>query len=126
MNFIKIANPATFGTTAKKLVIEVGAPSYTSGVHIWNGTAETLNARPTRMNTIANIEPTFSLLSCSAINSKLVDPVKPYNKEQPYSNKPDDKALNTKYFIPDSDDFKLSLSIEAKMYRDNDCNSNPI
>ena len=36
-----------------------------------------------------------------------------------------DRALNTKYFIPDSDDFKLSLSIEAKIYSDNDCNSKP-
>ena len=67
----------------------------------------------------------FSLLSSFAIKSKLVEPVKPYNKEQPYNNKPDDKALNTKYFIPDSDDFKLSLSIEAKIYSDNDCNSKP-
>ena len=58
--------------------------------------------------------------SSLAIKSKLVEPVKPYSKEQPYSNKPDDKELNTKYFIPDSDDFKLSLSIEAKIYNDND------
>ena len=41
-------------------------------------------------------------------------PVKPYNNEQPYNNRPEDKALSTKYFIPDSDDLKLSLSIEAK------------
>ena len=81
--------------------MDVGAPSYTSGVHIWKGTAETLNARPTRINTIANTAPVFSLLSSFAIKSKLVEPVKPYNKEQPYSNKPDDKSLNTKYFIPD-------------------------
>ena len=27
-----------------------------------------------------------------AIKSKLVDPVKPYNKEQPYNNNPDDKS----------------------------------
>ena len=25
----------------------VGAPSYASGVHMWNGTADTLNANPT-------------------------------------------------------------------------------
>ena len=105
--------------------MDVGAPSYTSGVHIWKGTAETLNARPTRINTIANTAPVLSLPSSPAIKSKLVEPEKPYNKEQPYNNKPDDRALNTKYFIPDSDDFKLSLSIEAKMYSDNDCNSKP-
>ena len=86
---------------------------------------ETLNARPTRIKTIANTAPVFSLPSSLAIKSKLVEPVNPYNKEQPYSNKPDDKALNTKYFIPDSDDLRLSLSIEAKIYSDNDCNSKP-
>ena len=42
-------------------------------------------------------------------------PVNPYNNEQPYNNKPEDKALKTKYFIPDSDDLKLSLSIEARI-----------
>jgi hypothetical protein len=47
------------------------------------GTAETLNARPTKINTIANTAPVFSLLSSFAIKSKLVDPVKPYNKEHP-------------------------------------------
>ena len=26
----------------------MGDPSYTSGLHMWNGTAATLNARPTR------------------------------------------------------------------------------
>ena len=82
---------------------------------MWKGTAETLNARPTKINTIAKTAPVFSLTSSLAIKSKLVEPVKPYNNEQPYSNKPDDKALNTKYLIPDSDDFKLSLSIEARI-----------
>src|SRR5512135_1838239 len=32
-----------------KLVTEVGAPWYTSGVHMWNGAAETLNASPARI-----------------------------------------------------------------------------
>ena len=96
-------------------MIDVGAPSYTSGVHIWNGTAETLNARPTKINTIAKTAPVFSFTSSIAIKSKFVEPVNPYNNEHPYNNKPEDKALSTKYFIPDSDDFKLSLSIEARI-----------
>src|SRR3546814_4478416 len=37
---------ATFGAVAKKVATGVGAPSYTSGVHMWNGTAEILNASP--------------------------------------------------------------------------------
>ena len=51
-----------------------------------------------------------------AIISKFVEPVKPYNNEHPYNNSPDDKALKTKYLMSDSDDLKLSLSIDAKMY----------
>ena len=82
---------------------------------MWNGTADILNARPTRINTIAKTAPVFSLLSSLDIKSKFVDPVKPYNREHPYNNKPEDNALKTKYFIPDSEDFKLSLSIEANM-----------
>ena len=83
INFIRTAKPATLGTAAKKLVIEVGDPSYTSGVHIWNGTAETLKARPTRINTIANIAPVFCLFNSTEIISKFVEPVKPYKSEHP-------------------------------------------
>ena len=37
---------ATLGAVAKNAVTGVGDPSYTSGVHMWNGAADTLNARP--------------------------------------------------------------------------------
>src|ERR1700724_4640470 len=47
-----IAMPAIFGAAAKNAVTGVGAPSYTSGVHIWNGTAETLKQKPANKNTI--------------------------------------------------------------------------
>ena len=77
INFINTAIPAIFGTTEKKLVTDVGAPSYTSGVHMWKGTAETLKANPTSINTIAKIFPTFVLSVFSSINSKFVDPEKP-------------------------------------------------
>jgi len=33
-----------------KPVTGVGAPWYTSGVHMWNGTAATLNPKPTRIS----------------------------------------------------------------------------
>ena len=46
---------AIFGTTAKNAVIEVGAPSYTSGVHIWNGAIDSLKAIDDKINTIENI-----------------------------------------------------------------------
>src|SRR5580658_5840475 len=47
----RIANAAAFTATAMNAVVGVGAPSYASGVQAWNGTALTLNARPTRIST---------------------------------------------------------------------------
>ena len=47
----------TLEAVAKKAVTGVGAPSYTSGVHMWNGTAASLKARPAKTNTSPNIRP---------------------------------------------------------------------
>ena len=46
-----IANDAVFDPTERNAVTGVGAPSYTSGAHMWNGTAAILNPTPatTRM-----------------------------------------------------------------------------
>src|SRR5262245_21613576 len=41
------ANAAAFTPVDMKPVTMAGAPSYASGVHMWNGTAEILNANPT-------------------------------------------------------------------------------
>ena len=41
------ANTAAFVPTAMKAVTGVGAPSYTSGTHMWKGTSESLKAKPT-------------------------------------------------------------------------------
>ena len=41
------ANAATLVAAAMNAVTGVGAPWYTSGVHMWNGTAATLKPRPT-------------------------------------------------------------------------------
>src|SRR4051794_34930632 len=40
------ANAALLTATAMNVVAGVGAPSYASGVHMWNGTALTLNVSP--------------------------------------------------------------------------------
>ena len=45
----RAAKPAIFAPAAMKAVTAVGAPWYTSGVHMWNGTAATLKPNPTRM-----------------------------------------------------------------------------
>ena len=41
-----IANAASFGAVPISSVIAVGAPSYTSGTHMWYGTTPSLNAMP--------------------------------------------------------------------------------
>ena len=46
-----IANDAAFDPTDRNAVIGVGAPSYTSGAHMWNGTAAILNAMPATSST---------------------------------------------------------------------------
>ena len=54
---VKSAIAATLGAAAKNAVTGVGAPSYTSGVHMWNGTAAILNARPAERNTSPTVRP---------------------------------------------------------------------
>ena len=76
-NLINTVNAAIFGTIVKNNVTEVGDPSYTSGAHIWNGTAEILNANPTSMNTIPNVNEYSFEFSWLAIKLKFVEPVKP-------------------------------------------------
>ena len=46
------ANAADLVATDMKVVTNVGAPSYTSGVHMWKGAADALNASPTERNPI--------------------------------------------------------------------------
>ena len=58
---------ATFGAVAKKAAIGVGAPSYTSGVHMWNGTAETLKARPEIRNTRPKSSPSDVPPVCAVV-----------------------------------------------------------
>ena len=77
INLIKTDNAAIFGTKAKKLVTDVGDPSYTSGTHMWNGTAETLNDSPTNIKTIPKTAGILFSFKFSEIVSKFVDPVNP-------------------------------------------------
>ena len=62
-------------------VAGVGAPSYTSGAHMWKGTAATLKPNPTRSIPAPRIaRPTESLeseLMASATRSREVDPAAP-------------------------------------------------
>ncbi len=62
-----------------KAVTGVGAPSYTSGVHMWNGTADSLKARPATTNTMPITSPAGGVPLVSAIASrpKSMEPAKP-------------------------------------------------
>src|SRR5260370_42396616 len=54
------ANAAAFGPAEKSAVTGVGAPSYTSRVHTWDGAAATLRLSP--INVIAGTSPRSELL----------------------------------------------------------------
>ena len=77
------ANAAVLPTDAMKPLTGVGAPSYTSGVQKWNGTAATLKARPTsNIATPANASASWRglairLLKLSTISDMLVLPATP-------------------------------------------------
>src|SRR5215469_10168610 len=80
INRTKSASAAILGATAKNIVTGVGAPSYTSGVHIWNGTAETLKARPTTTKTrpiTTPVEDAAPPATSWAISLNAVVPVNP-------------------------------------------------
>src|SRR3989442_7052461 len=47
---MRAKNAATLVAADMNAVTGAGAPWYTSGVHMWNGTAATLNPKPTATN----------------------------------------------------------------------------
>src|ERR1700734_948852 len=62
-----IPNAAVLTATAMKVVAGVGAPSYASGVHMWNGTALTLKTRPAIRKTIPKITPMDGAPPCVGV-----------------------------------------------------------
>ena len=76
---ISAANAAAFEPVAMRAVTEVGAPSYTSGAHMWNGTDEILKPKPTRSRPtpIVTSVSRGRAAAAAAMRSKLVEPVAP-------------------------------------------------
>ena len=75
-----MAKPAALTVVAMKAVTGVGAPSYASGAHMWNGTAEIL--KPSAM--ITSKKPMMNSGACDtppcafcAIVASAVEPVAP-------------------------------------------------
>src|SRR2546425_3089164 len=98
---IIMANDAAFTATDMNAVIEVGAPSYASGVHWWNGTAAILKNMPADSVIIA-IKEIGSVIgrrdSASAMSTNRVEPAIPYSSDIPYSKMPEENAPRRKYF----------------------------
>src|SRR5574337_559438 len=95
------ANAAAFGPTDMYAVIEVGAPSYTSGAHWWNGTAATLKNRPAPTVTSESSTRISVLDLCMyslAMSTRLVEPARPYMIEKPYARMPELNAPSRRYF----------------------------
>ena len=120
---------AILGAVPTNAATEVGAPSYTSGTHIWKGTAPNLKATATTINTKPsfNNQP-FAIPLCvfamTSANSN--EPVAPYTKEIPYNNKPEANAPNTKYFNAASAERAESRRNAIMAYKDKDNSSKPI
>src|SRR6516164_3005781 len=72
------ANAAAFTPVDMNAVTIVGAPSYASGAHMWNGTAEILKQRPTASRPTAMIATTGGAEPAMAlpITSRRVEPAK--------------------------------------------------
>ena len=102
------ANAATLPTEPISAVIGVGAPWYTSGVHTWKGTRETLNAKPTSSNAMpASNKPLLdgtvtSPANTAAIDCKFVVPDAPNNNATPYKKNAEAKPPRMKYLRPAS------------------------
>src|SRR5262245_66661611 len=112
-----IANDAAFDPTDRNAVIGVGAPSYTSGAHIWNGTAAILKPTPATTRITARI--TRGSL-CTAVKSgalfrRFVVPDRPYISDMPYRRMPSENAPNRKYLTAASFERWLGLMKPARM-----------
>src|SRR5580692_1719609 len=98
------ANTAALGAVDMNPTTGAGAPSYTSGVHTWNGAAATLKPRPTNMNAT----PTKARIgmsperNASPITVMLVEPVAPNISATPYRKNAVANEPSRKYLTEDS------------------------
>src|SRR4030042_3728409 len=67
----RTAKPAALGPTDINAVIEVGAPSYASGAHIWTGTAAILNPNAITKNMTESNSAGFPIRPFSLIKSDI-------------------------------------------------------
>ncbi len=80
------AKAAIFDAVPMNTVTQVGEPSYTSGSHMWNGTAPSLKPTPTIMNAIPKMRPILSpkcVWASCPITASSRCPVTPYTMDMP-------------------------------------------
>src|SRR5439155_21796927 len=109
------AKAAAFGPAEKRAVTGVGAPSYTSGVHTWNGAAATLKPSPIRIMASPSSKSVLWRSSSEPILVSIVVPLEPYSSETPYRKKAVANEPRRKYFIDDSVDLSASWRYPARM-----------
>src|SRR5579863_1149045 len=112
----RTANAAAFGAVDMKPTIGAGAPSYTSGVQMWNGAAATLNPSPTNIRAMATYTSNSTGPVCSfwLMMAMLVDPVAPNIMATPYRKNAVANEPSRKYF---SDDSLLEASLRRNPER---------
>ena len=87
---ITMANAASLGAPPIIRVTAVGAPWYTSGTHMWNGTTPSLKARPATTNTNPSVSTCGDPLSVASppamafiTSATSSDAVAPYTSDSP-------------------------------------------
>ena len=88
MTSTRATKPADFDATDKNAVTGSGAPWYVSGAHVWNGTADTLKAKPATTNTTATTSSRRARARRGPreMSVNFVEPVAPYSRLMPYSS----------------------------------------
>src|SRR6266851_6570189 len=127
-NRMASANAASFEAVPMNTVTLVGEPSYTSGIHMWKGTAPNLNPMPTMRKAMPNTRPMLSpnpFCTAPAIAASSRFPVTPYTMDMPYNSVPEARDPSTKYLMADSAAMPDSRSNATMAYRHNDINSKP-
>src|SRR5262245_664028 len=92
---------------------------------MWNGAAETLNARPARIIARPAKRKASLVGSAEAIAGKLISDVAPKTRADPKSRTADPKPPTMRYLSPASSDVSRSESIATRTYRQNDDHSRP-
>ena len=104
------AKPAALLATDRYAVMGVGAPSYTSGTHIWNGTEDILNPKPATMSITPrnrawlpkDTPGSMEEPRRSNISDSWVVPVNPNVSTMPYRSTAELIALSSRNFTPAS------------------------